>query len=273
MKMTIMMKMAIVLALAAATQAQTIPVTPATGTTGELSDRYVVNPLDTLSVTVVGEPDLTNKYKVDIDGSITLPYIGRQTAAGLSIADLQTKIGRLLKDGYLQNPQVLIDVDQFKTRAVYVMGKVRNPGKVAMNGPSITLMEALALAGSTLSDANNVISVKHLKGGELLSVNRKDLELGKTGFEVMLEDGDVVNVPGAQQFYITGMVRNSGTYVLDPGMTVAQAIAVAGGLTERGSDRRITVTRVVKGKTADVKVDLDDKVQPNDTIKIPTRFF
>jgi polysaccharide biosynthesis/export protein len=273
MKKTIMMTMTIVLALAAATPAQTIPATPAAGTASELSDHYMVNPLDTLSVTVVGEPDLTNKYKVDIDGSITLPYIGRQTAAGLSIADLQTKIGRLLKDGYLQNPQVLIDVDQFKTRAVYVMGKVRHPGKVTMNGPSITLMEALALAGSTLSDANNVISVKHLKSGELLTVNRKDLELGKTGFDVMLEDGDVVNVPGAQQFYITGMVRNSGTFVLDPGMTFAQAIAVAGGLTERGSDRRITVTRVVKGKTVDVKVDLDDKVQPNDTIKIPTRFF
>ena len=134
-------------------------------------------------------------------------------------------------------------------------------------------MDALALAGSTLSDANNAISVKHLKSGELVTVNRKDLELGKAGVDVILEDGDVVNVPGAQQFYITGNVRNSGTYVLDPGMTCAQAIAVAGGLTDRGSDRRITVGRVVNGRTVDVKVELDDKVQPNDTIKIPTRFF
>jgi polysaccharide export outer membrane protein len=273
MKKSIMITMAFVLALAAAAQAQTIPAAPASGVATERSDHYIVNPLDTLSVTVVGEPDLTSKYKVDLDGSITLPYVGRQTAAGLSIADLQVKIATLLKDGYLQNPQVLIGVDQFKTRAVYVTGKVRNPGKVTISGPSITLMEALALAGSTLSDANNVISVKHLKSGDMVTVNRKDIELGKAGFDVMLEDGDVVNVPGAQQFYITGMVRNSGTYVLDPGMTFAQAIAVAGGLTERGSDRRIAVTRVVNGRTVDVKVDLDDKVQPNDTIKIPTRFF
>ena len=69
------------------------------------------------------------------------------------------------------------------------------------------------------------------------------------------------------------MVRNSGTYVLEPGMTFAQAIAVAGGLNDRGSDRRITVTRVVNGRTTEVKVDLDGKVQANDTIKIPTRFF
>jgi polysaccharide biosynthesis/export protein len=236
-------------------------------------DRYVVNPLDTLSVTVVGEPDLTSKYKVDIDGTITLPYIGRQTAAGLTLVDLQAKIASLLKEGYLQNPQVLIDVDQFKSRAVYVTGKVRTPGKVAISGSSITLMEALALAGSTLADASNLITVKHQNSGELVTVHLKDLELGKAGFDVMLEDGDVVNVPGAQQFYITGNVRNSGTYVVELGMTVAQAIAVAGGLTDRGSDRRIMVTRVVNGRTTDVKVDLDSKVQPNDTIKIPARFF
>ena len=124
-------------------------------------DRYVVGPQDTLSITVVGEPELTNKYRVDSDGSITLPYIGRQPAAGFTIADLQMKIATLLKDGYLQNPQVLIDVDQYKSRSVYVTGNVRAPGKVPMNGPTITLIEALALAGSPSADASNQITVKH----------------------------------------------------------------------------------------------------------------
>jgi protein involved in polysaccharide export with SLBB domain len=61
--------------------------------------------------------------------------------------------------------------------------------------------------------------------------------------------------------------------VLDPGMTVQQAIALAGGLTERGSDRRITARRLVNGKLTDVSVRLDDKILPNDVITIPTRFF
>ena len=69
------------------------------------------------------------------------------------------------------------------------------------------------------------------------------------------------------------MVRNGGYYVLDPGMTIQQAIALAGGLNERGSDRRITVTRLVNGKLVELKVDLADKVQPNDVINVPTRFF
>jgi polysaccharide export outer membrane protein len=236
-------------------------------------DRYVVGPQDTLSVTVVGEPELTNKYRVDNDGSITLPYVGRFPAAGFTIADLQTKITTLLKDGYLQNPQVLIDVDQYKSRSVYVTGNVRSPGKVPMNGPTITLIEALALAGSPSADASNQITVKHQRTGEVVSVNKRDLELGRAGYDIALEDGDVVNVPAAQRFYISGMVRNTGYYVLDPGMTIEQAIALAGGLNERGSNRRVTVTRLIDGKTSDVKVELSDKVQANDVIKIPSRFF
>jgi len=236
-------------------------------------DRYVVGPQDTLAITVVGEIDLTNKYRVDTDGSITMPYIGRLAAAGSTIADLQGKITKLLKDGYLQNPQVLIDVDQYKSRSIYVTGRVRSPGKVPMNGPTITLIEALALAGSPTPDASNQLTVKHQRTGDVVTVNRRDLELGKAGFDIALEDGDVVNVPDAQRFYISGYIRNSGFYVLDPGMTIEQAIAIAGGLTDRGSDRRITVTRLVDGKVIELKVELADKVQANDVIKIPARFF
>ncbi len=236
-------------------------------------ERYVIGAQDTLAITVVGEPDLTNKYRVDTDGSITLPYIGRLAAAGSTIADLQGKITKLLKDGYLQNPQVLIDVDQYKSRSIYVTGRVRSPGKVPMNGPTITLIEALALAGSPTPDASNQLTVKHQRSGEVVVVNRRDLELGKAGFDIALEDGDVVNVPDAQRFYISGYIRNSGFYVLDPGMTVEQAIALAGGLTDRGSDRRITVTRLVDNKVVELKVELADKVQANDVIKIPARFF
>jgi polysaccharide biosynthesis/export protein VpsN len=61
--------------------------------------------------------------------------------------------------------------------------------------------------------------------------------------------------------------------VLDSGMTVQQAIALAGGLTERGTKRRISATRLVNGKRKDVSVDLDDTVQSNDTINVPQRFF
>ena len=68
-------------------------------------------------------------------------------------------------------------------------------------------------------------------------------------------------------------MRNPGFYILEPGMTVQQAVALSGGLTDRGSDRGITATRVVSGKAVDVPVKLEDAVMPNDTLNVRQRFF
>jgi polysaccharide export outer membrane protein len=248
-------------------------------------DRYVIGPQDNLSINVVDEPDLSGKYRIDTDGTLTFPYVGRVPAAGLTLEDMQSRLTALLRAGYIKNPQVRIEVDQYKSRSVYVIGEVRAPGKVTMAGTTLTLLEALALAGSPTANASNEVIVVHpLKRGaaatpgadaegERITINRKDLELGRTGQDIVLLDGDIINVPVAQRFYISGFVRNPGYYVLDPGMTIDQAMALAGGLNDRGSDRRITVKRLVKGKLTEVSVKLEDKVEANDTINVPSRFF
>ena len=241
--------------------------------TGEV---YVIGPQDSLSIIVTDEADLTNKYRVDTDGTITMPYLNRVPVAGLTLAEAQIKIAQMLQAGYLRNPQVRVEVDQFKSRRVFVSGEVRTPGYVTMAGTTMTLLEALALAGSPTQNASNEIKVVHpSKPGEMpnepITVNRKDLELGRA--DITLQDGDIINVPIAQRFFISGFVKNTGYYVLDSGTTVSQAIVLAGGLTERGSDRRIKVGRMVKGKMVDLPAELTDKVLPNDEIKIPSRIF
>jgi polysaccharide biosynthesis/export protein len=247
-------------------------------------DRYIIGPQDNLNIQVTDETDLTGKYRVDTDGTLTFPYLGRVPVSGLTLEDLQARLTTLLKAGYIKNPQVRVEVDQYKSRSVFVIGEVRTPGKVTMAGTTLTLLEALALAGSPTANASNEVIVVHpskrIVGattgddeGERVTVNRKDLELGKTGQDIVLADGDIINVPIAQRFYISGFVRNPGYYVLDPGMTIDQAIALAGGLSDRGSDRRISVKRLVNGKLAEVSVNLEDKVHANDTINIPSRFF
>jgi polysaccharide export outer membrane protein len=256
---------------------------PAAGQTS--NPAYRIGPQDELRVTVFGEAELSQLYRVEADGFITMPLIGRISAGGLTLEQLQTRITRALEDGFIKNPEVRVEVSQYKSKAVYVIGEVRAPGKITMTGTQMTLLEALALAGSPTSNASNQVIVVHpakpsTSGapnadteGQRITVNRRDLELGKVGQDIVLQDGDIINVPVAQRFYISGMVRNPGFYVLDPGMTVQQAIALAGGLNDRGSDRRITATRVVNGKSEDVKVELDDKVEPNDVLNIPSRFF
>ena len=241
--------------------------------TGEV---YVIGPQDSLSIIVTDEADLTNKYRVDTDGAITMPYLNRVPVAGLTLAEAQVKIAQMLQAGYLRNPQVRVEVDQFKSRRVFVSGEVRTPGYVTMAGTTMTLLEALALAGSPTQNASNDIKVVHPskpgeKPNEPITVNRKELELGRA--DITLQDGDIVNVPVAQRFFISGFVKNTGYYVLDSGTTVSQAIVLAGGLTDRGSDRRIKVGRLVKGKMVDISAELTDKVLANDEIKIPSRIF
>ena len=111
------------------------------------------------------------------------------------------------------------------------------------------------------------------KAPEPIMVNRKDLELGKVGRDLVLQDGDIVNVPVAKRFYISGFIKNPGSFVLDTGTTVAQAIILAGGLTDRGSDRRLTIVRSEGGKSVEISAKKEDRVQPNDEIKVKSRFF
>lgn len=268
----------------AAASAQT-PV-PSTATTSVNQASYKIGLQDEVKITVFDEPELSTMYRVDADGSISFPLIGRVQAAGTTLSELQQRITTMLSSGYIRNPQVRVEVNQYKSQFVYVIGEVRAPGKITMTGTTMTLLEALALAGSPTSSASNEVIVVHPNRpnaanappgtdveGARITVNRKDLELGKAGQDVALQDGDIINVPSAQHFYITGMVRNPGTFVLDPGMSIQQAIALAGGLNDRGSDRRIKISRLVKGKLTELGVTLEDKIQPGDTITISGRFF
>jgi polysaccharide export outer membrane protein len=240
--------------------------------------KYQIGSQDQLKITVIDEADLTGTYKVDADGDIQYPYLNRVHVAGLSLADVQEKLRKGLAAGYIKNPQVRVEIESYKSQFVMVGGEVRQPGKLPMTG-AMTVLEALAAAGSPTSTASNELTIARKRPGadpgapsEVMHVNWKDLQLGK-GTDVALLDGDILNIPKAQTFYVTGQVRNPGILVLDPGMTVQQAIALAGGLTDRGSDRRITASRLVKGKLTDVSVKMDDKVMPNDVIMVNQRLF
>ena len=195
------------------------PATPPAQTEG-----YVIGAQDNLSIIVSDEAELTGKYRVDTDGTISMPYLSRVLLAGLSLADAQVKIAGLLQAGYIRNPQVRIEVDQFKARSVIVSGEVRTPGKVTLPGTTMSLLEALALAGSpTVNASNEVIVIHPPKPGEMapepITINRRELEIGKAGRDITLQDGDIVNVPVAKRFYISGFVKNPGSYVLDTGTT------------------------------------------------------
>ena len=252
---------------------------PAPATEAPASGKYQIGPQDLLKITVLDEGELSQSYRVDADGFISFPYINRVKAAGTTLSDIQEKIRTdLISGGFLKNPQVRVEIESYKSQSVMVSGEVRSPGKIPMTG-AMTVLEALAAAGSPTSSASSELTIAHAKkpgaestDSDITRVNWKDLNLGK-GTDVAIQDGDLINVPKAQTFFMTGQIHNPGSFVLEPGTTVQQAVAMAGGLTDRGSDRRISASRLVNGKLTDVSLKMEDRVMANDVVTIGQRFF
>jgi polysaccharide export outer membrane protein len=246
---------------------------------------YVVGSDDVLTVTVFNEPQLSGKFRVENDGQFDYPFLGRIKAGGTTVGEIAAAVKAKLADGYLRNPQVTVEVEQFRSQSVFVMGEVRSPGKYTLTG-SVTLIEALAQAGSTTSGAGSDVLILHPKGtvkgaptlpeereAEVQRVSLRDLQTGKLSQNVQIRDGDTIFVPKAERFFVTGQVRNPGAYVFEPNTTVLQAISMAGGVSDRGSNRRIRIIRVVDNKKQEFDANPTDLVQPGDTIMVRQRLL
>jgi polysaccharide export outer membrane protein len=250
---------------------------------------YRIGPQDILTITVFGEPDLSNKFTVEQDGTFTFPLIGRIQAGGVTLRDLEQELKRKLADGFLKNPQVTVVVETYRSQRILVLGEVRAPGEYQLTG-DMTLMAALARAGSTTPSAGReaiIVRAPHRASGggadeagaasngeaEVIKVDLTALQAGNLALNLPLRDGDTVSVPKAQSVFVTGQVKTPGAFAVDADTTVLQVLSLAGGLTDRGADNRVRIQRTVKGKKAEIKVKLSDIVQPGDTIIVPEKFF
>src|SRR5262249_17755292 len=109
---------------------------------------------------------------------------------------------------------------------------------------------------------------------DIVRVSLRDLERGAASSNAALHDGDTIFVPRAEVVYVFGQVKNPGAYGLQQqNTTVLQALALAGGVTDRGTTSRIKIMRIVNGEKKELKVVLTDLVQPGDTIVVSERFF
>jgi polysaccharide export outer membrane protein len=248
---------------------------------------YVVGPQDRLAITVYDEPTLSKTVTVDSDGSFDFPLIGRVKAGGMALRQISAELKKRLgpPNGFLVNPQVNIEVETYRSQVVYVNGQVRIPGAVALKG-AMTIMDVLAQAGSPTAEAGSYVEVYRKPVGQASHgpvdpstaptppqrVTMEDLRNGRAQ-QILLGDGDTLNVPKAQTFIVNGFVRAPNTYVLDGDITVQKALAMAGGVTERGAQSRTKIQRIVNGSLVEIKARMSDLVKPNDTLVVPQRFF
>jgi polysaccharide biosynthesis/export protein len=256
---------------------------PQTATAPAVRADYRVGPEDVLQVNVFGEEQLSRTCTVDNDGTIDVALVGRLKVSGMTLRDIEDLISSKLRDGFLRNPQVTVEIKEYRSQTIFVTGEVRTPGSVSLKA-NTTLMEALAMAGSLTPNAGTEIVIVHPKTGAaqptlptaegvaVTKVDLRDLQEGRVK-TVPLHDGDTIVVPRAAKFFVTGYVRSPGGFVVEPGLTVLQAISLAGGITERGSSKGIRIRRMVNGRMQEIKVGDSDLVLPGDTIVVRQRIF
>jgi polysaccharide biosynthesis/export protein len=117
------------------------------------------------------------------------------------------------------------------------------------------------------------VTLASAENAEVRRVSLREIESGRLSENIAIRDGDTVFVPKAERFFVVGLVRNPGSYTLDANMTMMQALSLAGGVTERGSSRRLRVTRVVDGQRKEIDAKQTDIVQPGDTITVRQRLL
>ncbi|MDR7146668.1 polysaccharide biosynthesis/export family protein [Rhizobium sp. BE258] len=128
---------------------------------------YTLDSGDRLRITVFDQPSMTNSYTVDQAGYVAFPLVGQVPARGRTLQQLSGQLAAKLKQGYLRDPDVTIDVDRY--RSIYVMGEVGQPGQYAYV-PGLTVQNAIAVAGGFSSRANQAsVDVTRKINGQVIT--------------------------------------------------------------------------------------------------------
>jgi polysaccharide export outer membrane protein len=216
----------------------------------------------------------------------TFPMLGRVKAGGLTVGQLQTELTNRLRDGYFNDPRVTVVMEDHKSQRIFLVGEVKSPGTYGL-ARSMTLVEALTLAGSTTPASSGIVLVRRradaagpkvpitdlTEGVSEIRVDLTALEAGVLAHNPVLRDGDTIVALRASPVFVFGHVGRPGEFMVGRDATVRQVVALAGGVTQRGSEGRIKIIRTTGGAKHELKVNLDERVKPGDTIIVPERYF
>ena len=250
----------------------------------------IIGPEDLLEVNVFELPELKTTTRVLGDGTVSLPLLGVVQAAGLTRTGLEARLSELLSSRFVQDPQVSVSVTEHRSRLVSVIGAVTKPGTYPMIGPR-TLLQIISEAGGLTREAGaDIVILRKRDTGESerLHVELDQLVVaGDPALNLSLVPGDVVNIPIDRPIYVfvDGAVKSPGQVEgkLSRPISLLQAVARTGGLTERANLRGVHVLRkrpdgsqlrlpvnlrdIRKGKADDIML------EDGDVVVVPETFF
>jgi len=199
---------------------------------------------------VYGQPDLSTTVYVADDGTVSVPLAGNVPVSGLSPSQASSRIESALKTGkILVEPHVTLTVTQSRSQRVSVLGQVGTPGRYPVES-NTSIFDLLAQAGGITANGSDVVYIIRQE-----------------------KDGKEIRYP----VDLKGMASGSAalpSVTLRGGDSVFEAIAKAGGITQRGSQRRVEIKRkLANGSYTNVKAKISDPVQPNDVIQVKESIF
>ncbi|HLJ50421.1 MAG TPA: polysaccharide biosynthesis/export family protein [Bryobacteraceae bacterium] len=228
----------------------------------KVSDSYVLGPNDEISVRCVNLDEFTDKpIRVDGDGYVTLPFVGRFRVGGLRVDQVDAELTKQLAE-YIRQPQVLVNLVEARSQPVSVIGAVNTPGVQQIQGRR-RLLEVLSQAGGLKPEAGRIVRVTRRveMGGIPLPGATKDSSRQYTVAEIDVKElidarnpavnievkpNDVISVPSTALVYVVGQVRKPGGFPLheEETMSVLQALSLAEGAQQTANTSKAKILRM-----------------------------
>jgi len=231
---------------------------------------YLVGPGDILSVIIYGLPNLladgstnlagtSRGSRVDVVGTIQVPLVGSVQVSGLSLQQIRDRLQDSYKK-FLKNPSVVVEMVEYRSHPLYLLGQFKKPGTHYMDRP-LNLLQGVSL-GDGLDATANLRGARLLRGNKLVPVDIYSLlHDGDQRQNVWLHSGDTVYVPdnAQQNVFVFGAVKTAGPISMNNGkLFLHQAVAAAGGLGDTSYDRNIRIIRSLSPTRGElIVVDLD----------------
>lgn len=235
---------------------------------------------DLLEISVFGVPELNRSSRVNSMGELSLPLVGPVIVANLTVEEAQTKISQaFVEQNYLRDPQVSVQIKEFATQGISVLGEVSKPGTYPLFGP-VRLLDAISSAGGLTARAGRKVVISHRDVTQPATI----LTLGMTDpameSNVELIPGDTIVVAKAGIVYVVGNVEKPGGFLMDNNekLTVLQAIALAQGANKTAALDRAKLIRTTATGREEIAIPLskilaakspDLPLSPDDIIFVP----
>jgi polysaccharide export outer membrane protein len=231
-----------------------------------------------LQMDIYNVAEMSTELRVDDQGEVTIPLVGRVHIADETLEQAQTTIAKALVDKQiLKDPQVTLNIIQFAAKYISVLGEVHAPGHIQLLAPA-PLGDILAMVDGETIAAGNDIEIQHRQEDGKVTTRNVRYAQGEDPSvlqSVFVDPGDTVMVHRAGIIYVLGAVFKPGGYLMvnRGSLSVIQAVSMAGGTTLQASTKwaivvrrqgngfvqfRVPLGKMETGKATPVQLQLND---------------